>query len=109
MASHSIDPGGKMGSSGGYYVGWIREMGDQKQQLFKEKTQGRELLENIHHFLIELGAGFAFVGQQYRLEVGAEEFFIDLLFYHLKTRCYVIVELKTTPFKPERAGKMNFY
>ena len=67
------------------------------------------LLDHIHQFLIELGAGFAFVGQQYRLEVGGEDFYIDLLFYHLKLRCYIVIDLKTTPFKPEYAGKMNFY
>ncbi len=56
-----------------------------------------------------MGAGFAFLGQQYRVEVGGEDFFIDLLFYHVKLRCYVVIDLKTTPFKPEYAGKMNFY
>jgi predicted nuclease of restriction endonuclease-like (RecB) superfamily len=74
-----------------------------------ERALQRGLLEHIHQFLIELGAGFAFVGQQYRLEVGGEDFPIDLLFYHLKLRCYVVIELKTTHFKPEYAGKMNFY
>ena len=75
----------------------------------EERALQKGLLEHIQQFLIELGAGFAFVGQQYRLEVGGEDFFIDLLFYHLKLRCYVVIELKTTPFKPEYAGKMNFY
>jgi hypothetical protein len=56
-----------------------------------------------------VGAGFAFVGRQYRLEVGGDEFFIDLLFYHLKLRCYVVAELKATQFKPEYAGQLNFY
>ncbi len=51
--------------------------------------------------MLELGTGFAFVGQQYRLEVGEEDFFIDLLFYHLKLRCYVVIELKSTGFKPD--------
>ena len=60
-------------------------------------------------FLLELGAGFAFVGRQYWLAVGGDEFFVDLLFYHLRLRCYVVVELKTTPFKPEYAGQLNFY
>lgn len=65
---------------------------------------------HITRFLLELGAGFAFVGRQHRVEVGGgDEFFIDLLFYHLKQRCYVVVELKTTPFKPEYAGQLNFY
>ena len=75
----------------------------------RSATLQKGLLEHIQQFLIELGAGFAFVGQQYPLEVGGEDFFIDLLFYHLKLRCYVVIELKTTAFKPEYAGKMNFY
>ena len=75
----------------------------------EERALQKGLLEHIQQFLIELGAGFAFVGQQYRLEVGGEDFFIDLLFYHLKLRCYIVIELKTTAFKPEYAGKMNFY
>jgi len=58
---------------------------------------------------LELGAGFAYVGRQAHLEVGGEDFFIDLLFYHLKLRCYVVVELKAGPFKPEHAGQLNFY
>ena len=75
----------------------------------EERELERGLVAHIRQFLIELGAGFAFVGQQYRLEVGGEEFFIDLLFYHLKLRCYIVIDLKMTPFKPEYAGKMNFY
>jgi predicted nuclease of restriction endonuclease-like (RecB) superfamily len=75
----------------------------------EERVLQKGLLEHIQHFLIELGTGFAFVGQEYRLEVGGEDFFIDLLFYHLKLRCYVVIDLKTTAFKPEYAGKMNFY
>lgn len=75
----------------------------------QERDIERALTEHITRFLLELGAGFAFVGRQYRLEVGGDEFFIDLLFYHLKLRCYVVVELKTTPFKPEYAGQLNFY
>jgi predicted nuclease of restriction endonuclease-like (RecB) superfamily len=75
----------------------------------QERDIERALTQHITRFLLELGAGFAFVGRQYRLEVGGDEFFIDLLFYHLKLRCYVVVELKTTPFKPEYAGQLNFY
>ena len=67
------------------------------------------MIKHITRFLLELGAGFAFIGQQYRLEVGGDEFFIDLLFYHLKLHCYVVVELKAAPFKPEYAGQLNFY
>ncbi|MDX1297018.1 MAG: PDDEXK nuclease domain-containing protein [Pseudomonas sp.] len=67
------------------------------------------LIRHITRFLLELGAGFAFVGQQFRLEVGGDEFFIDLLFYHTRLKCYVVVELKATAFKPEHAGQLNFY
>jgi hypothetical protein len=59
--------------------------------------------------LLELGEGFAFVGRQYHLEVGDQDFYIDLLFYHLKLRCFIVIELKDKDFKPEYAGKMNFY
>jgi predicted nuclease of restriction endonuclease-like (RecB) superfamily len=65
------------------------------------------LLDHLRQFLLELGVGFAFVGSQYRLTVGNEDFFIDLLFYHLKLCAYVVVDLKMTAFEPEFAGKMN--
>jgi len=74
-----------------------------------ERDLERGLLNHIRQFLLELGVGFAFIGNQYRIEVGDQEFFIDLLFYHLKLRCYVVIELKMTDFKPEYAGKLNFY
>jgi predicted nuclease of restriction endonuclease-like (RecB) superfamily len=74
-----------------------------------ERELEKGLLEHIRKFLLELGAGFAFVGNQYHLEVGGDDYYIDLLFYHLKLRCYVVIELKTGKFKPEYAGKMNFY
>jgi predicted nuclease of restriction endonuclease-like (RecB) superfamily len=77
------------------------------EALEKELEEG--LLAHIRKFLIELGAGFAFVGQQVRLEVGGEDFYIDLLFYHLKLRCYVVIDVKATAFRPEYAGKINFY
>jgi len=67
------------------------------------------LVKHITQFLLELGAGFAFVGRQYRLEVDGDEFFIDLLFYHTRLKCYVVVELKATAFQPEHAGQLNFY
>nr|WP_181375949.1 PDDEXK nuclease domain-containing protein [Polaromonas sp. H8N]AWD72303.1 hypothetical protein pH8NP2_p029 [Polaromonas sp. H8N] len=67
------------------------------------------LIRHITRFLLELGAGFAFVGRQFRLEVAGDEFFIDLLFYHTRLKCYVVVELKATAFKPEHAGQLNFY
>lgn len=74
-----------------------------------EREIERELVKHITNFLLELGAGFSFVGKQVPLEVEGEDFFIDLLFYHLKLRCYVVIELKATKFKPEYAGKLNFY
>ena len=75
----------------------------------QERDLERALVERIRDFLLELGVGFAFVGSQYRLEVEGDEYFIDLLFYHLKLHCYVVIDLKMTEFKPEYAGKMNFY
>jgi hypothetical protein len=67
------------------------------------------LLIHLQEFLLELGVGFAFVGSQYHLEIGDQDFYIDLLFYHLNLRCYVVIDLKVTEFRPEYAGKMNFY
>lgn len=67
------------------------------------------LVQRITQFLLELGAGFAFVGRQVHLEVGGDDFFIDLLFYHLKLRCYVVIELKADKFKPEHLGQLGFY
>src|SRR5581483_4132837 len=64
---------------------------------------------SFERFLLELGQGFAFVGRQYHLQVGGSEFYIDLLFYHLKLRCFIVIDLKKGEFKPEYAGKMNFY
>jgi predicted nuclease of restriction endonuclease-like (RecB) superfamily len=75
----------------------------------KEKDIEMQLVKHITEFLLELGVGFAFVGKQYRLEIGDKEYFIDLLFYHLKLRCYFVIELKNVAFKPEFAGKLNFY
>ena len=74
-----------------------------------EREIERELVQHITRFLLELGAGFSYVGRQVHLEVEGEDFYIDLLFYHLKLRCYVVIELKATAFKPEYAGKLNFY
>jgi predicted nuclease of restriction endonuclease-like (RecB) superfamily len=74
-----------------------------------ERDLENGLLVHIRKFLLELGAGFAFVGSQYHLEVGDEDFYIDLLFYHLKLRCFVVIDLKMGKFVPEYAGKMNFY
>ncbi|ETW92395.1 MAG: hypothetical protein ETSY2_53540, partial [Candidatus Entotheonella gemina] len=75
----------------------------------KERELEQALVSRIRDFLLELGAGFAFVGSQYPLTIDDEEFRIDLLFYHLRLRCFVVIELKTTEFKPEYAGKINFY
>ena len=75
----------------------------------RERELERGLLENLQHFMLELGQGFAFVGSQYSLEVGGEEFRIDLLFYHLHLRRYVVIELKAGKFQPEYAGKLGFY
>jgi predicted nuclease of restriction endonuclease-like (RecB) superfamily len=74
-----------------------------------ERDIENALIRHITRFLLELGAGFAFIGKQYRIEVSGDEFFIDLLFYHTKLKCYVVVELKATAFKPEHAGQLNFY
>jgi len=76
---------------------------------YNELELEKELINHITHFLLELGAGFAYIGRQLPLKVGEREFFIDLLFYHTRLHCYVVVELKTTDFEPEHAGKLNFY
>jgi hypothetical protein len=75
----------------------------------RERDLEAGLLGHLRQFLLELGVGFAFVGSQVPLEVGGEDFRIDLLFYHLKLRCFVVIDLKMTAFRPEYAGKMNFY
>ncbi len=67
------------------------------------------IVQHITRFLLELGAGFAYVGRQVPIEVGGDDFFIDLLFYHLKLHCYMVVELKTGAFKPEHTGQLGFY
>jgi predicted nuclease of restriction endonuclease-like (RecB) superfamily len=76
---------------------------------YKERELESALIKHITHFLLELGAGFAYLGRQMPLQVGDREFFIDLLFYHTKLHCYVVIELKTVDFEPEHAGKLNFY
>lgn len=75
----------------------------------RERQLERGLLENIRDFMLELGVGFAFVGSQHHLEIGGKDYYIDLLFYHLKLRAFVVVDLKVEEFKPEFAGKMSFY
>jgi predicted nuclease of restriction endonuclease-like (RecB) superfamily len=74
-----------------------------------EKDLEDGLVNHITKFLLELGAGFSYVGRQYNLEIGGEDFYIDLLFYHLKLRSFVVIELKTGKFIPEYASKLNFY
>lgn len=74
-----------------------------------ERQLENALVAHLQRFLLELGAGFAFVGRQYRLEVDGDEFFVDMLFYHLRLRRYVVIELKSGRFKPEYAGQLNFY
>ena len=76
---------------------------------YKERELENALVENITKFLLELGSGFAYVGKQVPMNVGDKEFFIDLLFYHLKLRAYIVIELKVTEFIPEYAGKLSFY
>lgn len=75
----------------------------------EERAIESAIVQHITQFLIELGAGFAYVGRQVHIEVGGDDFFIDLLFYHLKLRCYVVVELKAGAFKPEHTGQLGFY
>jgi predicted nuclease of restriction endonuclease-like (RecB) superfamily len=87
------------------YIFDFLSMGEEAHEREIEKG----LISHVEKFLLELGAGFSFVGRQYHLEVGEQDFYIDLLFYHLKLRCFVVIELKNTEFRPEYAGKMNFY
>lgn len=83
------------------FLGLEREAGEREIEA--------ALVKHVTEFLLELGAGFAFVGRQVLLDVGGDEFFIDLLFYHLKLRCYVVIELKGGKFKPEHLGQLGFY
>jgi predicted nuclease of restriction endonuclease-like (RecB) superfamily len=79
------------------------------EKTFHERELETGLLRHLQDFLVELGTGFAFVGRQVHMEVGDNDFYIDLLFYHLKLRCFVVIDLKVGAFKAEYAGKMNFY
>jgi predicted nuclease of restriction endonuclease-like (RecB) superfamily len=79
------------------------------EEPFHERELETGLVAHVEKFLLELGAGFAFLGRQYHLTVSDQDFYIDLLFYHTQLRCYVVVELKSGKFKPEYAGKVNFY
>jgi predicted nuclease of restriction endonuclease-like (RecB) superfamily len=75
----------------------------------REREVEQALVNHVQHFLLELGTGFAFVGRQIHLEAGDSDFYLDLLFYHLKLRCYVVVELKAVPFEPGFVGALNMY
>jgi predicted nuclease of restriction endonuclease-like (RecB) superfamily len=75
----------------------------------KEKELEKELVKHISQFLTELGVGFAYMGKQYKVSSHGDDYWLDLLFFHVKLNCYAVVELKTTPFEPEYAGKLNFY
>lgn len=79
------------------------------QKIVSEKNIEDQLINHITKFLLELGKGFAFVGKQYHVEVSKKDYYIDLLFYHLHLRCYVVIELKIGEFRPEYAGKLSFY
>ena len=69
----------------------------------------KALVDHIQKFLLELGAGFAYIGRQVHLAVGEKDYYLDLLFYHTKLHCYIVIELKAGEFEPEHAGKLNFY
>ena len=87
------------------YIFDFLSIGDQAQEREIEKA----LVDHIQKFLIELGAGFAYVGRQVHLDVGGKDFYLDLLFYHTKLHCFIVIELKTGELKPEYVGKLNFY
>jgi predicted nuclease of restriction endonuclease-like (RecB) superfamily len=76
---------------------------------YSERDLEKALVDHITHFLLELGAGFAYMGRQVPLHVGERDFFIDLLFYHTRLHCHIVIELKTVEFEPEHTGKLNFY
>ena len=78
-------------------------------QNYNEKELKDALMDNITAFLLELGSGFAFVGREYRIEIGNTENFIDMLFYNIKLHCYVVVEVKVTPFEPSFTGQLGTY
>lgn len=76
---------------------------------YKEKELENKMLDRLKNILLELGSGFSFVGNQYKITIDNQDFYIDLLFYHIKLKCYIAVELKVVEFKPEFASKMGFY
>ena len=76
---------------------------------FSERDMQKAIIENLRHFILEFGRDFTFIGEEYRLQVGNNDYFIDLLFFHRELKCLVVVELKIDDFKPEYLGKLNFY
>jgi len=76
---------------------------------YVEQKLERGLVDNLEKLILELGQGFAFISRQYHIEIAGDDYYLDMLFYHIKLRCFCVVELKTTDFKPEYAGKLNFY
>ena len=87
---------------------YILDLSNLKESYIETELENA-MVERIKTVLLELGNGFSFVGNQYRIEVDGDEYFIDMLFYHTKLHCYIVVELKNTQYKPEYAGKLNFY
>ncbi len=79
------------------------------EEPLRERELELGLIQHLEKFLLEMGQGFAFVGRQYHVDAGEENFYLDLLFYHLGLRCFIVIDLKIGPFKPDYAGKMNFY
>lgn len=87
---------------------YVFDFVEQREGIIEREIE-QELVANIANTILELGAGFAFIGSQYHLEIAGNDYYIDLLFYNTRLRCYVVIELKNTAFKPEYAGKLNFY
>ena len=87
---------------------YVFDFVEQREGIIEREIE-RELVANIAKTIMELGTGFAFVGNQYHLEISKQDYYIDLLFYNTKLRCYVVIEIKNTKFKPEYAGQLNFY
>ncbi|MDD4295462.1 MAG: PDDEXK nuclease domain-containing protein [Ruminiclostridium sp.] len=87
---------------------YVFDFVEQREGIIEREIED-ELVANVAKTILELGTGFAFVGNQYHLEISNKDYYIDLLFYNTKLRCYVVIELKNTAFKPEYAGKLNFY
>jgi predicted nuclease of restriction endonuclease-like (RecB) superfamily len=83
---------------------WIKAYQLQRLPELDERTLERGLIEHVRNFILELGKGFTFLGSQYHLEVGGQDYYLDLLFYHLRLRCYVVIDLKIEDFKPEFRG-----